>query len=152
MIEAIGVSLQAVRAPVQVVERSEVPPPQEVKTQPESKDLSQVQYYSPVITLDVDTQSTILQYRDGMTGEVTREYGRGSQPPETPAAADKGLADEGPAQVSGNGYPADALAGEGIAPASPDAQAAAPAPEQSRSNDRAEAQATPPREKLDLAV
>lgn len=83
MIEKIGGSLQAARAPVQV-ERPEVPPPQEVKTPAESKDLSQVQYYSPVIKLDVDTQAAILQYRDGMTGEVTREFGREETKPQSP--------------------------------------------------------------------
>lgn len=35
---------------------------------------NEVVYFSPVIRIDRETQSAIIQYRDGSTGEVQREY------------------------------------------------------------------------------
>ena len=73
MIDAIGSSLTAAKAPERV-DRGAVPPPAEIKAETSKSDLAKVQYHSPVIKLEVDTQTAILQYRDGQTGEVTRQY------------------------------------------------------------------------------
>lgn len=35
---------------------------------------NEVVYYSPVIRIDRETSTAIIQYRDGATGEVQREY------------------------------------------------------------------------------
>lgn len=35
---------------------------------------SDVVYYSPVVRIDKDTQTAVLQYRNSETGEVSREY------------------------------------------------------------------------------
>ena len=35
---------------------------------------NEVVYFSPVIRIDADTQSAIIQYRDSATGKVTNEY------------------------------------------------------------------------------
>ena len=40
---------------------------------------SDVVYFSPVIRIDSETQSAIIQYRDGLTGEVQREYPPGEK-------------------------------------------------------------------------
>lgn len=35
---------------------------------------NQVVYFSPVIRIDSETQSVVIQYRDSETGQVTNEY------------------------------------------------------------------------------